>query len=49
MIALVGNKSDLSEKLEVSTQNGLELAKDIGAPVFKETSAKDNVGISELF
>ena len=49
LVALVGNKSDLQDKIEVSTQNGMEFKQEIGADVFRETSAKDNVGINDLF
>lgn len=45
---LVGNKSDMSEKREVSTEEGQELANFYGIG-FLETSAKETVNISECF
>ena len=45
---LVGNKSDLTEKREVSTEEGQELAKFYGIS-FLETSAKETVNIGESF
>ena len=45
---LVGNKQDLVEDKEISTQQGFELSKRIGAS-FREVSAKENQGITELF
>mmetsp|Transcript_23935 Transcript_23935/g.67048 ORF Transcript_23935/g.67048 Transcript_23935/m.67048 type:complete len:192 (-) Transcript_23935:82-657(-) len=45
---LVGNKCDLEEKREVSTQEGQELGKQFGAE-FKETSAKTRVNVEEAF
>ena len=42
LIAVVGNKSDLQDKIEVSLQSAVDFAKEIGAEVCKETSAKDN-------
>ena len=45
---LVGNKTDMVEEKEISTQQGEELGKRIGAS-FREVSAKENQGIAELF
>ena len=45
---LVGNKSDLDDEKVVGFNKGAEYAKQIGAS-FHEVSAKDNVGIIELF
>ena len=45
---LVGNKCDLEEKREVSTQEGQDLGKQFGAQ-FKETSAKTRVNVEEAF
>jgi len=45
---LVGNKSDLSEKRIVSTEEGQALANQHGVP-FIETSAKDNQNVENLF
>lgn len=49
LIALVGNKSDRFEDAAVSFEEAVGFAKEIKADVVKETSAKDNTGISELF
>mmetsp|Transcript_21990 Transcript_21990/g.55202 ORF Transcript_21990/g.55202 Transcript_21990/m.55202 type:complete len:241 (-) Transcript_21990:409-1131(-) len=48
VIAVVGNKCDLESSREVPTEVGRTYAADIGA-IFCETSARDNVGITELF
>ncbi len=45
---LVGNKCDLEEKREVSTQEGADLARAFGAS-FKEASAKTRVNVEEAF
>ena len=45
---LVGNKSDLGEKREVKSEEGLNLANFYGIQ-FIETSAKDTTNISEAF
>merc|ERR1712010_395827 len=45
---LVGNKCDLEEKREVSTQEGQDLARAFGAN-FKEASAKTRVNVEEAF
>lgn len=45
---LVGNKSDLAEKREVSFEEGQELARFYGIQ-FLETSAKETINISECF
>lgn len=45
---LVGNKVDLEEYREVSTQDGLELAKCWGCPHF-ETSAKQRIYVDDAF
>ena len=49
LIALVGNKCDLTDKLEVVFEEAHTFAKSIKAEIIKETSAKDNNGINELF
>ena len=49
LIAVVGNKSDLIGEAEVHLSDAVDFAKEIGAEVCKETSAKDNLGIDELF
>lgn len=48
VIALAGNKVDLASKREVSTQEAEAYAQDAGL-LYTETSAKDNIGITELF
>ncbi|KAF8821281.1 Rab6 [Cardiosporidium cionae] len=48
VIALVGNKSDLNDKRQVSTLDGEEKAKENGA-IFIETSAKAGYNVKTLF
>lgn len=48
-IVLVGNKSDLSPRRQVTTAEGNKKAKDIGAILYYETSAVDNIQIQNLF
>lgn len=45
---LVGNKCDLEESREVTTQEGKDLAASWGVP-FLETSAKRRINIEEVF
>lgn len=45
---LVGNKCDLKEKREVPYEKGKELANEYGIKFF-ETSAKDVIGVEEMF
>ncbi len=45
---LVGNKSDLIDKRQVSKERGKQLADSFGIP-FIETSAKSNENIEKLF
>ena len=45
----MGNKSDMFEKAEVTLEEAMSFGKEIKAEIVKETSAKDNMGISELF
>jgi len=47
-VVLVGNKKDLESEREVSLADGQKLAKEINA-VFLETSAKDNLCVTDLF
>jgi Ras-related protein Rab-8A len=48
VVTLIGNKNDLNESRQVSFEEGLELAKDLGCPFF-EASAKDNVNVALAF
>merc|ERR1712060_968696 len=48
VIALAGNKVDLETAREVSTESARKLADDKGI-FYLETSAKENVNVSELF
>lgn len=48
IIVLVGNKTDLGDKREVTTQQGEEEAKRVGA-MFVETSAKVGHNVKSLF
>ena len=48
VIALVANKSDLSEKREVSTEEGQLKAQELGA-LFVEVSAKSGANVKALF
>jgi len=47
-IAIVGNKSDLSDKRQVSRKEAQEFAEENGC-MFIETSAKDSTNINKLF
>ena len=47
-VVLVGNMCDLNDSRIVTTEQGEELAKELGCP-FIEVSAKENVNIDELF
>ena len=48
VLAIVGAKSDCYEQEKVSENDARAYAKEIGA-IFQLTSAKDNIGIKELF
>ena len=48
VIAIAGNKADLLDKEEVDLATGMKLSKSLDA-VFKQTSAKENIGIEDLF
>lgn len=45
---LIGNKSDLTQKREVTTQQGEQLAREYGMK-FLETSARTNMNVQEAF
>lgn len=45
---LIGNKSDMVAERQVDTSEGKQLADQYNIP-FLETSAKDNVNISDIF
>lgn len=47
-LAIVGNKCDLRDKEQVSTAEGEKYARDCNA-LFMKTSAKENLGVTELF
>jgi len=48
ILILVGNKADLNDERQVSTEEGMGLAKELGI-YYMETSAKTNENIGELF
>jgi len=45
---LIGNKLDIAENRQVTTKEGKELASEYGM-IFKETSAKTNINVQEMF
>lgn len=47
-MVLVGNKIDLEEQRQVSTREGVELARSFACPFF-ETSAKSRINVEEAF
>ena len=49
VIALAGNKCDLYGKEEVSVEEGCEFQQKNNIEVFQQTSAKENIGVDELF
>ena len=49
IVALVGNKTDLSDKREVSTEEGEQRAKEFENVMFVETSAKAGHNVKHLF
>jgi len=46
---MCGNKSDLKLEREVSSEEGLEKARNFGCHFFLETSAKTSIGVDDLF
>ena len=49
VIAIAGNKIDLIEEVVISKSKGSKFAENEGIDIFFETSAKENVGIKEIF
>ncbi|CDW88875.1 ras-related protein rab-22a [Stylonychia lemnae] len=49
LVAMVGNKCDLTDEAEVALEEAISFARSVKAEIIKETSAKDATGISELF
>ena len=49
LIAVVGNKCDMAEDMKVSIEDARRLGEDAKAEIVKETSAKDNNGVQDLF
>lgn len=45
---LVGNKSDMNDRRVISTEQGQQLAEELGIP-FLEASAKNNDNVEESF
>ena len=45
---IVGNKIDLAQKRQVSTEDGQALANELGT-MFTETSAKVGINVKQLF
>ncbi|VDN50594.1 unnamed protein product [Dracunculus medinensis] len=48
VLVIVGNKTDLKRNRNVELRTAIDYAKSVGAEHF-ETSAKDNIGISQVF
>ncbi|MBY8985428.1 MAG: GTP-binding protein [Candidatus Lokiarchaeota archaeon] len=48
ILILVGNKADLNDERQISTEEGMDLAKELGV-YYMETSAKTNQNVGELF
>ena len=49
VLAIVGNKNDQMDNYQVKLEEVHEFAASVNAEVVKETSARDNNGVSELF
>ncbi len=45
---MIGNKCDLKDLRQIENSKGLKVATEFGLQ-FKETSAKENINISEIF
>ncbi len=49
MIGLAGNKCDLYQQEEVSMEEAKHFQEENKIDVFQQTSAKENIGIDDLF
>lgn len=49
ILCIVGNKSDLSDERQVSTEEGEAKSKALGAKIFMETSTKAGYNVKNLF
>ncbi len=49
VVALVGNKSDLADQMQVTAEEAHGLKEECKLDILKETSAKDNNGVQDLF
>jgi len=49
LLCIVGNKSDDTANIQVQLQEAHEFAQSVKAEIIRETSAKDNAGVQELF
>lgn len=48
VVALVGNKCDMEDSIQVSSKEATKLKQDVNADVFLDVSAKENTNINEL-
>ena len=48
-MALAGNKADLYAQEEINLEKTREFAMKNGVPIYQQTSAKDDTGVSDLF
>jgi Ras-related protein Rab-6A len=46
---LIGNKFDLHEKRKISREEGIEIAEELGASIFVESSAKAGINVHSVF
>lgn len=49
ILILLGNKSDLASNRKVSKEQGEALAKELGVTMYRETSAKTGIQVTECF
>ena len=49
VVALVGNKSDLADQMQVTAEEAHGLKEECKLDILMETSAKDNNGVQDLF